>query len=63
MEVVKLSKEGKNKGKVKSMNITNVDEMLKRKFKALCAERGKSLSEEIQRLMKEELVKEGKYEV
>jgi len=45
------------------MNIRGIDENLKRKFKALCAERGKTLTEEIIRLMKEELVKEGKIEV
>jgi len=46
-----------------NMNIRGIDENLKRKFKALCAERGKTLTEEIIRLMKEELVKEGKIEV
>ena len=42
-------------GKLISMNVRNVDEVLKNKFKAYCVERGKTLSEEIQRLMKEEL--------
>ena len=37
------------------MNVRNVDEVLKNKFKAYCVERGKTLSEEIQRLMKKEL--------
>lgn len=44
----------------KDMLIRNVDEQLKRKFKALCAMRGKTITEEIQRLMKGELDKEGK---
>jgi len=39
----------------KNMNIRNVDVSLKYKFRALCLERGKTLSEEIQRLMREEL--------
>lgn len=42
------------------LNIRNVDEALRRRFKALCAERGKSMSEEIQRLMSEELRRAGK---
>jgi len=42
-------------GKLISMNVRNVDENLKNKFKAYCVERGKTLSEEIQRLMYEEL--------
>ena len=43
--------------KLISFNVTKVSELLKRKFKALCVERGKTLTEEIQRLMKEELDK------
>jgi len=58
-----LDTERTKKHKETTMNVRNVDEKLKRKFKALCAERGKTLSKELQRLMKEELVKEGKYEV
>jgi len=58
-----LNTEVTKNNKATTMNVRNVDEMLKRKFKALCAERGKTLSEELQRLMKEELVKEGKIEV
>ena len=41
--------------KLISMNVRNVDERLKNKFRAYCVERGKTLSEEIQRLMREEL--------
>jgi hypothetical protein len=37
------------------MHVRNVDEKLKNKFKAYCIERGKTLSEELQRLMREEL--------
>jgi len=47
----------------KNMNIRNVDVSLKNKFRALCLERGKTLSEEIQRLMKEELDREAKKHV
>ena len=46
--------------KLISMNVRNVDEVLKNKFKAYCIERGKTLSGEIQRLMKEELDKKRK---
>jgi len=35
--------------------LRNIDEMLKRQFKALCVMSGKTLTEEIQRLMREEL--------
>jgi plasmid stability protein len=35
--------------------IRNIDDQLKREFKALCALRGKTLTEEIRRLMREEL--------
>ena len=42
-------------GKLISMNVRNVDENLKNKFRAYCVERGKTLSEELQRLMREEL--------
>jgi len=42
-------------GKLISMNVRDVDEHLKNKFKAYCVERGKTLSSEIQRLMSEEL--------
>ena len=42
-------------GKLISMNVRNVEEKLKNKFKAYCVERGKTLSGELQRLMKEEL--------
>jgi hypothetical protein len=41
--------------KLISMNVRNVDENLKNKFRAYCVERGKTLSKEIQRLMYEEL--------
>jgi len=37
------------------MNVRNIDENLKNRFRAYCIERGKTLSEEIQRLMHEEL--------
>ena len=37
------------------MNVRDVDVQLKNKFKAYCVMRGKTLSEEIQRLMREEL--------
>jgi len=40
-----------------NMNVRNVNEQLKRDFKAYCVKRGKTLSEELQRLMKEELEK------
>jgi len=40
----------------KVMYIRDVDEKLKREFKALCCTmRGKTLAEEVQRLMREEL--------
>ncbi len=39
----------------KNMNVRDVDVELKNKFKAYCVERGKTLSRELQRLMKEEL--------
>ncbi len=39
----------------KNMNVRDVDVELKNKFKAYCVERGKTLSKEIQRLMREEL--------
>ena len=39
------------------MYLRNVDEQLKRRFKALCVERGKTLTEEIERLMREEVEK------
>ena len=48
------------KGNKKTMHVRNVDENLKREFKALCVRRGKTISEEIQRLMKEELEKADK---
>ena len=35
--------------------LRNIDEKLKRQFKALCVMKGKTLTEEIQRLMREEL--------
>jgi len=35
--------------------IRNIDDQLKREFKALCALRGKTLTDEMQRLMREEL--------
>ena len=35
--------------------LRNIDEKLKRQFKALCVMRGKTLTDEIQRLMREEL--------
>ena len=41
--------------KLISMNVRNIDENLKNRFSAYCIERGKTLSEEIQRLMHEEL--------
>ena len=53
-----------------TLYIRNVNEDLKREFKALCVIRGKTLTEEIQRLMREELErrkkeleKEGKKDV
>ena len=39
----------------KNMNVRDVDVELKNKFKAYCVERGKTLSGELQRIMKEEL--------
>ena len=39
----------------KVLYLRNVDEKLKRQFKALCVMRGKTLTDEIQRLMREEL--------
>jgi len=38
-----------------TLNLRGIDETLKREFKAFCAKRGKTMVEEIQRLMKEEL--------
>ena len=35
--------------------LRNVNEQLKREFKAFCVLRGKTITEEIQRLMREEL--------
>jgi phage terminase Nu1 subunit (DNA packaging protein) len=43
--------------------LKDVPENLKRKFKALCATRGKTMKEEILRLMKEEVEKGAKDEV
>jgi len=37
--------------------LRNINEKIKRKFKALCAERGKTLREEIERLMQKEVEK------
>ena len=37
--------------------LRNVNEEIKRKFKALCVERGKTLTKEIERLMREEVEK------
>ena len=42
--------------------LRNIDEKLKRQFKALCVMRGKTLTDEIQRLMHEELER-GKKEI
>jgi len=42
--------------------LRNIDEKLKRRFKALCVMRGKTLTDEIQRLMREELER-GKKEI
>ena len=41
----------------KDMLIRNVNVKLKNEFRALCVKQGKTLTEEIQRLMKEELEK------
>jgi len=37
--------------------LRNINEQIKRKFKALCVERGKTLTEEIERLMQKEVEK------
>ena len=49
-----------NKNNKVNMNVRNVDEQLKRDFRAFCVKRGKTLSEELQRLMKEELERANK---
>ena len=50
-------------GMGKSMNIRDVDEQLRRLFRALCMERGETLRAGIIRLMREELQKAGKIPV
>lgn len=48
------------KGDKKVMHIRNVDEQLKREFKALCAYEGKSITQKIQELMREAVEKRQK---
>ncbi len=43
-----------------TMNLRGVDPDLKRRFRALCMERGKTMTDEMQRLMAEELRRAGK---
>jgi uncharacterized protein YhbP (UPF0306 family) len=48
-------KENKEKDRKVTLNIKGVDEQLRREFKSVCAIRGVSITQEIQRIMREEV--------